>query len=304
MPVNKDELAKDIAENPEYLTLVTAELTKKEFVVQDKATHTTFMDNFKKDVVEKEIPARIKEVHDRYDKDSNESFADIKRLENEKTYDFIKRAAKLRTDEIATLREEMKNGDKSGIFKKRIEDLEEKTKNDLKLKDDEIGRLKGETSTASKRIAVNNAYTEVRAGFLKTLPPMFERTAKTILAEYEANTIIEEGIAYVGNADGTIKKDASYNKIKIVDALKDEFKEVIDTKKGTGGAGSGGGNGGGPEVDPSKITIENFERPEKIKSLMDLDTHMMELGLQKGSDLYNKIYKKFGMDAKLPLQIR
>lgn len=303
MPVNKEELATDLA-NPEYQEIVKTVLAKQEFVIQDKTTHTTFLENYKKDIIEKEIPARIKEVHDRYDKDANESFSDIKRLESEKSYDFIKRAAKIRADELAQLREDLKNGDKSGVLKKRIEDLEIETKNALKLKDDEINHLKGETSTASKRIAVSNAYAEVRSSFLKSLPPMFDRTAKTILGEYETMAIIKDGVAYVGNPDGTIKKDKSYNEIKIIDALKEEFKEVIDTKKGTGGAGSGAGTGGKTDVDPSKITLENFEMPEKVKTLLELDTHMMEIGLQKGTDVYNKIYKKFGMDSKLPMSIR
>lgn len=299
MPVDKAELAKDLAENPEYQTLAVAELTKKEFVVRDKATDTTFLENYKKDVIEKEIPGKIKEVHDRYDKDVEETFG-VKRNQDEKSYDYLKRAGKLKLAEIADLNEKIKKGDSSGVLTKKLADAEEQYKNQLAAKDTEISEIKTKFGQTEKSAAMDRAYAGVRSLFKKDLPPLFSRTERAVLDDILKTAVMKDGVIYAGNADGSIKKTPAFVEIKMEDYLKEEFKEVIETKKITGGGGSGG-EGKGKEIDPSTITLETFVAPETVKSQDDLMTYMMEIGLQRGSKVFNDIFKKHGIEKKLPL---
>jgi len=306
MPVNKEELAKDL-ETPEYQTLVKETLAKKEFTVRTKVEETTFQDNFKKDVIEKEIPLKIKEVHDRYDKDVEE-VSGLKRETNEKSYDFVKRALKANTGdsaalktEIADLKKQIKEGDKTGATAAALKEAEDKYKISLAEKDTLITKLQGETSQAKINTLLTADYAEIKRGFIKTLPPMFDKSEKAILAEALGMSIVgDDGKLYVGDGKGGVKKDKSFNPVLMSEHLKEEFKGVIDTSSPKGGAGSKGA----PDpnaADPNAITPENFAVPETVKNGGDLIDYMLTLGLKRGTDQFTKIWEKHRLllpDAK------
>lgn len=297
MPVDKTELAKDL-ETPEYQTLVKDALVKKEFTIRTKDEENTFRENHKKDVIEKEIPLKIKEVHDRYDKDVEE-VSGLKRETNEKSYDFVKRALKANTGdaaalktEIADLKKQIKEGDKTGATAAALKEAEEKFKTSLAEKDQLIAKLQGETSETKKSALLTSDYAALKPSFVKALPPMFDRTEKAILAEALALGIVaDDGKLYLSDGKGGVKKDGSFNPIPMAVYLKEEFKGVIDTAAGKGGAGSKGAPDPN-QADPNAITPENFTVPETVKSGGDLLDYMLTLGIKRGTDQFTKIWDK------------
>lgn len=301
MPVNKEELAKDLA-TPEYQDIAKTELGKSNFVVRSKDEEATFQNNYKKDVIEKEIPTRIKAVHDQYDKDVEE-ISGLKRDKDEKSYDFVKRALKANTGdsaglkkEIEDLKLEIKNGDKTGATAKLLKETEEKYKTSLLEKDQLIAKLQGDTSTYQKENLLTKDYADIKRTFKKALPDMFEKTEKMILSEALSLGVIEGGVLYKGEQrEGklVIAKDASFNPIKMADYLKVEFKAVIETAPPPkGGTGAKGGLTG-LETNPDEINADNFVMPDTIKTGGELMDYMLEQGLKRGTPAFDGIWEKF-----------
>lgn len=300
MPVNKEELAKDL-ETPEYQKLVAETLAKKEFIVRTKDEETGFLDRFKTDVIEKEIPVKIKAVHDQYDKDIKETFG-LDRDQNEKSYDYLKRAGKAKLAELdglrskmITLEEQIKKGDPTGAFQKQLDEAENKYKTALAQKDQELTELRTKMTTTEKSSAVSTIYAGLKSAFKTSLPPLFARTEKGLLDEAVSRAaVIQDGgksVLAMTNADGSPMKDAQFNVITVEAWLKAELKDVIDDKKPQGGGGSKGEDPNKKD-DPTKITVDNFVMPETVKAKTDLMEYMQSLGLKRGTEAFNKIWDK------------
>jgi Seryl-tRNA synthetase len=299
MAVDKIELTKDL-ETPEYQALVKEVLSKKEFVIRTKEEETTFQANFKTDVIEKEIPSKIRAVHDQYDKDVEE-ITGLKREQNEKSYEFVKRALKHNTGdaaalktEIADLKKQIKEGDRTGATAQALKEAEEKYKTSLAEKEEIIKSLQTETSQTKKSALLTSDYAGIKSRFVKTLPPMFDRTEKVILSEALALGVVgQDGKLYLSDGNGGIKKDNAFNPIPMAKYLEEEFKGVMEAAP-KGGAGSGGG--ADPNAtDPNAITADNFIVPETVKNGGDLMEYMLSIGLKRGTDQYNKIWEKHRM---------
>jgi hypothetical protein len=297
MPVNKEELLKDL-ETPEYITLVKETLGKKNFVIQDQTENAAFLDRYKKDVIEKELPGKIREVYDFLDTTLKE-VSGIDRETNEKTSDYLKRvvkgnvtAAQASAVKIKQLEDAIAAGSTDPALKRKLEDEQQKFKEILKAKDLELENVKGEAARTRKSADIKLIYGELKKNFVKTLPPMFAAVESAVLGEVVNASVEKDGRLYMANADGSIKKDASYNEITVEDYLKAAFKEVIETKRTTGGGGSGGGPD--PGTDPSKLTDENFPMRADIKTKAALMDYMISLGLKQGTDQFTKIYAKYG----------
>jgi hypothetical protein len=80
----------EVMKNPDLIKSVIPVFTQNGYVVRSQADETSYLETYKNTVVEKEIPTRIKQVHDQYDTDIFELTGERK-LPNEKTYDFLKR---------------------------------------------------------------------------------------------------------------------------------------------------------------------------------------------------------------------
>lgn len=298
MPVNKEELAKDL-ETPDYQNLVKDTLSKKDFIVRTKDEETQFQERFKTDVIEKEIPSKISAVHSQYDKDV-EAVTGVKRNQDEKSYEYVKRVlGDLKSQssdelkkEVQDLKKQIAEGDKTGATAKALQEAEEKYKTSLAEKDNLIKSLQEKQSGVERESILTREYAEIKRTFKKDLPPLFDRTEKAILADVLSTAVIVEGKMYVGDGNGGVKKDASFNPIPISAKLKEEFKAVIDGAAPKGGGGTKGG-GSNNDADPSKITVDNFEMPETVKNGTELIDYMMEQGLKRGTKQFDEIYAKF-----------
>jgi hypothetical protein len=304
MPVDKTELAKDL-ETPEYQGIVKEALEKKEFVIRTKADETAYLDRFKTDVIEKEIPTRVKGIHDQYDKDIKELYG-VERAQDEKTYDYLKRVAKGSLTKLGefegkvkTLEEQIKKGDPTGALAKQLEEAENKYKAELSKYETKVKELETSQTRTEKRAAVSTIYAGIKIGFKKELPALFSRTEKAILEEVEASSVLKDGRLFMANPDGTIRKDAQFKEISVEDFLRTELKEVIDSGRNQGGSGSGGGGTPPAGVDPSTITADNFEMIADIKTKDDLMSYMLKLGLKRGEKVFNDIWNKHSKNLKL-----
>lgn len=299
MPVNEAELIKDL-DDPKYLKIVSDTLATKKISVLNETERTTLLDNHKKEVIEKEIPAHIEKVHTQYDTDLKTVFGDdYKREANEKTYDALKRVgtAKLKAlgDKIIDLEDKIKKGDTSGALTKKLADAEEQYKVELEKRETKIKELEGGVLASNKSAAFEKAYANIKAKFVKNLPPMFAQTEKAINAGILATAILKDGVLYAGNADGSIRKDSSFKEITVETVLETEYKDVIGKAKAQGGTGSSGG-GGGPKddaIDPKTITKDNFEMPGNIKDPGELMDHLLEIGVPRGTQQFKDIWNKF-----------
>lgn len=300
MPVNKEELAKDL-ETPEYQELVKTKLTEKKFVVRDEASDKTYLENYKKDVLEKEIGPRIAEVHTLYDKDIKELFG-VDRTQDEKSYDYLKRAAKGKLtgleQKITELTDQIKKGDPTGALTKKLEEAEALYQKTIKERDDELATLKGQVANSAKATKLMEAYVDVKKKFKASLPAFFAKYEKQALDEILAKSVLgTDGKLYQGDGSGGIKKDASFNPVPIEKLLIEEFKDVIDDKAPAGGAGSGKGSDN--KIDPNTLNKDNFERPAEVKTQEQLMTYMLEIGLVRGTKVFNEIYSKHGQGLPL-----
>jgi hypothetical protein len=308
MPVNKEELAKDL-ETPEYQTIVKETLAKNDFVIRTKDEETGFLDRYKNDVIEKEIPKKISEVHSQYDKDVKELFG-LDRNQNEKSYDYMKRAASAKlgelqsyADKVKGLEEQIKKGDPTGALGKKLEEAEAQYKAQLEAKDKELGELRGKMQSTERRSAVDTVYAGIKSAFKKELPPLFARTEKAILDEVYSRAgwtdIGGKQTLVLMNADGTVQKDGTFNPITVESYLKTELKEVIEEKRAQGGAGSSGAPDPNAGKNSNEITKDNFIKPETIKSKGDLMDYMLSIGLKRGEKNFNEIWDKFKADLPL-----
>lgn len=302
MPIDKAELATEIEKNPEIEKIATETLAKKGFVIRDKATDTTFMDNYKRDVLEKELPKEIDkataQIHNRYDQDI-ETALGVKKDANEKSYDYLKRAASGKLAELnikiegyeKTIREK---GDPTGVLQKKIEAAEEKARLAIEERDAKIKTLTTDNEKATKGILLQQDYSELSKSFVKTLPAMFAISSKYILDGVLANAVMKEGKLYVGDGTGGIKKDSAFKEILVSDDLKLQFKDVIDVKREQGGAGSGKGGGNQQEQDPSQFTVDNFNMPS-ISTQLEVTEALIKAGVPKGSVAFKEIFQKYAM---------
>jgi len=307
MPIDKAELATVLATDPEIEKIATEALTKKGFVIRDKAADTAFMDNYKRDVIEKEIPGEIAKVHSQYDRDIESSLG-VKKDPNEKSYDFLKRAAKVTVDglngKISEYEKTIKEkGDPQGIWQKKIEDAETKARLAIEERDTRIKELSSSNEKATKSIVLQTSYGELAKNFKKDLPPMFGKLSQQILNETLAIAVLKDGKLYLGDGSGGIKKDASFKEIPIEDHLKAEFKDVIEEQRKQGGSGSGNG-GGNPAggVDPNTVTVDNFQMPSDVKTQDDLMSHLLKSGIPRGGEQFNKIWNKFALGQETVIE--
>lgn len=304
MPIDKAELAAEIDKNPEIVIAATEALQKKGFSIYDKAKHDEFITNLRKDTIEKEIPKEIAKVHSQYDADIKTTFG-IDRNQDEKSYDYMKRAASAKLTDLntkiegyeKTIREK---GDPSGVLQKKIEAAEEKARIAIEGYEAKIKSLQGDNEKATKSMLLNQDYSELSKTFTKQLPAMFDKLSKMTLDSVLSQSVLKDGKLYLSDGTGGIKKDGAFKEITVADYLKTEFKDVIDVKREQGGAGSGKGAGNpGNEGDPTTINKDNFQMPANVKTQGDLMDVMMEQGIKRGSQAFTDIWNKFALGYEM-----
>ena len=280
-----------------------AELQKKieslsdsdEVVFRTKAEDTDFMSNFQKSVIEKEIPARIEEVHSRYDEDLY-TLTGKRKPATMKTYNFMKEVVselKSKAEQavelqgkIAELQEQVKNGAHDEATKKELQSVKDAYK---KLQEDTKNQLT-EKEKAFQNFRVGADIDRAIAGFKikDTIPEAVKNTfLETKRAELLRSAKIEEdGKIVFLDANGLVmKNEATMNPKTINEILKDILLPIVDE----GIHQPGGG------VDPNKAasgTPAPYIPGANIK-IDDLsDDVQKKTGYKRGSPEYQKAFNE------------
>jgi hypothetical protein len=250
------------------------------------------LDRYKEDILNKEIPGKIKEVHDKYD----ESFKNLgfERKQDEKTYHAVERILKEQKERIEALAAAGKGGqeyeNKLQEFKRKQEEIESNAQKTIAEKDKELEELRNKYQMTEKQTKLQEVFAPIKAKFKSDLPSYFQSHERTVLNEVLKNTAEKDGKLIMLNSDGSEMKDNSFNNVTAESYLAEQFKDVFkDERKPQGGTGA---NGSDPNKDTKNITVESFVLPPNVKTRGDLMNYLVDKGLDMRSKPYLEIYNK------------
>lgn len=295
--MKKDEVIKILDAKPEA-----------DFVIRTADEEKEYLTNHQKQIEEQVIPGKISELHNRYDEDVF-SVTGLKKGTTEKTYDFIKRVlgdfktkaekAEAFTSEIATLKQQIKDGTAD---KQTLADLEavRKAYKDLETnKDNELKKVKGEF----EQYKIKSEILSARQGmnFKKGIP------------DVAVNALVDQAISKLATMasyqdgklvfvkDGTVMRNAhnALNPYTAAELLKEELKDVIDSGQNKPG-GPDLSKEVGKEYKDGKLTKIAIIVPDTVKTKEDLSKHLVSIGLLRGTEEYMLAYKEYS--ASLPLR--
>ena len=216
-----------------------------EVVFRTKAEDEQFMNNYKVQVIEKEIPSRIAEVHQQYDEDLF-ALTGKRKQSTQKTYNFLKevvgefktkaeRAAELEV-QITTLQEQIKSGAHDAGLKKELEDVKKEYKNLQTKHTTEIA----EKETAFKKFRIGADIDRELSKF--KLIDMDESVRNVYLEKIKSDLVNNaefdgEKLVFKGE-DGTILKNIqTMNPKTINELLAERLIPIIDPGRRLPGAG-------------------------------------------------------------------
>ena len=285
MSLNKDEALKKIE---------AYEGDNVEIEIFTSEEHTTFLDNFKKDTVEKSIGDEISKVHSRYDDDLFQ-ITGLRKEPSEKTYDFNKRIVndlKTKAESAEGLEqkiEDLKGKSPDETLKRENADLL-KQYNDLKTEhDDKVGEMQSKFKGTQIMGRLDAAMQGLK--FKDSIPDTVRSTvinaAKVKLSE---SADMNEDILVFRDKEGIILKNRenSLEPYTAEEMIKTELKDILDTGRKIEGTG----------VKP-KVEEKNGKKtiimaiPDSVKSTTDLHEHLVKEGLTRNSEEYKLAWGKY-----------
>jgi len=286
-----DELDAVVTANPKVLEELTAYATKKGgYFAPDaakKSEYETNLDNLTKSRLTSEHATNI-------EKDVEE-VTGVKKLPNEKYYEYNKRVLSEKTAREKSLDAELtglkSKTDLSAAERERIATLEGLTKS----KDTEIQTLKDTHQSEINQLKAENIiYSKIGAvdSKLKKTPELQEAiqiVKERVIEDMKKSAKFQDGKMVFFGADGKalLNADASFMSADQVYAAR--MDSYIDKGKTAGGTG---GNG---EWNQDIIVTGD------LKTKNDVDSFLSSKGLLAGTAAYSAEQKKYGYD-KLPLQ--
>lgn len=249
--------------------------TQKGYTVRNKDQETSFLDNYKNQLIEQEMPARVKEVHDRYDEDLFNLTGERKQP-NEKTYDFLKR----KINEIKSSKIE------DPVLKEQLltlqKNLEQQTLNHKgeldKIEKDYFTRevklmIRSDLNSVNIAIPAHLKTDEEKQKYVTSQRSMIERDMlENIPAkkDKDGNIVFYEG-------DKPLTSTSDGKPLKASDIIKERYAFYITAgAQQTTGAGTGG-NGGGDQ---------------KFTSKQQVYDSLIAKGLQPNTKVFNDEYGK------------
>ncbi len=233
---------------------------------------------------------------------------------NEKYHQYLKRTVPLVKGDPtkvsnleAQLAELKKSGNIDPILKKELEELRESIPKMNETHTQEIARLKKENEVILKTNEISKGFSNFK--FKDTLPASTisrERNwAVNTMLEMESEVREQDGVKTLvfldknghalRNTDNTIKTAEQIATELLVDVLAEDRRGA---GAGSGGSGGSGGAGGGVDFGV------NFEIPDTIGSMEELDDLLKKNAVSSTSEVYDKIMKHYKTEVKLPLMRR
>ena len=250
--------------------------------------------------VDKQIGAKIGEVHTAYDKDILELTGEAKGG-TEKTYDYLKRAVggalTSRQTKIADLEKAIADGNVDPTLKAQLAELQQK-ESAWKEKEKTYG-----TTLFEKDVLLDLRLGQVGLKLNDALPKSLQALAlenaeKKVLAMAKQQTVDGvTSIVYMKNGTVALKDGVAAT---AGDLLREELKDVLDNgQQGQGGGAGGNGGAGGTGGKGGKITVPDAV-PIDVKNQGQLIDYLLKLGLADGTDEFDAAFDK--LSKGLPMR--
>jgi len=255
----------------------------KGYIIRNKEQDTNYFNTIKNQVIEQEIPSRIKEVHDKYDEDIFQLTGERK-APTEKTYEFLKRkisdikSSKIEDsvlkEQLTTLQKQLEEKDKK--YKSEMTDLESKyfgREIDFLVSSD-LGQI-------NIALPAHLKTDEEKQKYISTQKSMMKRdllSALTAKKDNDGNVIFYDGEKQlISTTDG--------KPLKALDIIKERYGYYLakDDIRQQGGAGTGGNNTPG----------SNFTSKEQVYKY--LESKGIQPLTKQFNDEYAKLIKEHGI---------
>jgi hypothetical protein len=288
-----DELKAAIEANPDLLNIVVPVLTEKKYVVRDEATEATFRAN-----LETQISTDLTRKHaETVEKDVLE-ITGIPKQQNEKYYDYLRRAATEKLQSVTKLEKELTDlkskSNPSEADKARIQQLEEGVNKMKKEHQEAIEKKDVELKTFRTLAPIETAIAALRAKYKKDLPAsvltVMENTVKNDLLKIAE--VDEKGNIYFKDAEGKpLIRQSDMGKLTPEEVVNERMKDVIDTgiQQPGGGSGPAGGGAGGNGNSGGKVVFTSF--PSDVKTKDQATDYLVRIGLTHGSEEFDKAFE-------------
>jgi len=292
MGKSKDEALKIIQESD-----------SPEFEVFTIDEHKTFLENYEKDAVDKQLKSRVSEIHQQYDDDLFK-LTGKRKAPNQKTYNFLDeimndleekaKNAPLLQAQIDQLKDDIKNGKGAEQISKDLESVKKQYADDKKKWDDE----KSELLTGKQEMQLSNELDKALVGFKykESIPEdvrnIMIRSAKEKLVK--SAKIVDNQLIFIDKEGATIRnKDNALNPFTAAEMLREELKSIIGEERKIEGTG----------VKP-EITGEGDKKdihisiPPTIRTKEELSEFLLNKGLTRDSEEYKIAYAKYSGNLK------
>lgn len=277
-----------------------------DYVLRTQAEENSFLENYKKSVIDTELPPKVSEIHTQYDNDLFELFGERKKGD-QKTYHFLKEkfsALKGKADKVASLETEiaeLRKGNPTDA--KRLAEIAELQNaiSDLKKSHEkELSETMSKANRANVEAEIRSAKSQLK--FKKEVPAdVLEVYTKNVIAELSANAEFRDGKAVFLDPE---KKTPIYNRgtmetMSAAEMVAEKMKSLIDTGHQQPGPGIKPGEKPVIKAADGKFQV-NFTLPATVTSKQKLGEYLIkEQGLKSTTPEYREAYKQFA--ANLPL---
>jgi hypothetical protein len=273
-----------------------------DFVLRTSDEEKTFLDNYKKSVVETELDPQVAKIHNQYDEDLFDIFGDRKKP-NEKTYSFMKtkfKGLKEKADKVEALETEiaeLKKGSPDDSARlKEIKDLQSQMR---KLKEDndvELNKLVKQNLKNSVRSEIERGLLgiKIKSGIPGSVKSVY---VDSVINELSDNAEFREGKIVFLDKEGKALRDAQTMAPYTAEALlKERMKDIIDEGRQMPGPGIG------DQIIKDDKGTPIISIPGNIKSREELGVYLVkDLGIKNNTPEYREAYKKYG--ANLPASV-
>jgi hypothetical protein len=244
-----------IGQNEELTKAVLPILTQKGFIVRSKDDDQSFLNSYKTQVIETEIPLKVKEVHDAYDRDFEQLFGE-KKQPTEKTYNAFKRKIEeiksaqisdpVLKEQFKTLQDNLKN--KEVEFKNQIGEIEQKYfKRELDM------LLVSALNNVNIALPAHLKTDEEKQKYVSSQKSMMKRDMLESLTAKKDN----EGNIVFYNGDKPLTSTADGKALQAFDIIKERYDQYLSKEEGSKqhGAGTGKKNAEGKSIYQSKEDV-------------------------------------------------
>ena len=267
------------------------------YVVRTEADDKTFLENYGKSVLEKELDPAISKVHNQYDDDLEKIFGKRKKP-GEKTYNFMKsefQGWKERADKVEQLETEIES------LKKGSPEVEAKLR-EIKTLQGQINDLKKDYETKidqmSKQNLRNNVKAEIERGLMGLkikagIPESMQKIyVDSVINELSEHAEIRDGkIVFLDEKGVALRDPSTMAPYTAESLLKERMKDVIDTGRMVKGPGIGNDE---PFKKDGKV---NVILPDHVKNRVELGEYLVkELGIKRNTKEYMEAYAELGKE--------